>query len=397
MNDPDISAFKDEQLIAQAIYYQPDDRDLSMELNRLESGMIQNRAVKLLLSAWKEMLVHEVPLSTYAIEEEYRINLGGDVKAMEEIVGLNSSYVPTIFYPPLSRAINRTIARSKAGKFHEAIEEYTIGNISQQELSAIIGIGNDSKMTQTMTLGEAYRRVLEEGERERVHTGFKRLDHCLHGMPRGRVTILAARPAVGKTDLALSIAINVARAWKKVFFASIEMDYHEITKRIRRNIGSEADTIEDNIIIDDEAHQTVPRIAAQAMFCKPDLVIVDHLQIIRSTEPGRDLYTKTSDISNQLRAAAKGIGFKTSPPAWLVLSQLSRNTRTEQDRPTLADLRDSGAIEQDADSVLFLHEPDKRDEDYPRTIQASVAKNRSGPTGYVMMRFTPGSSKWEEK
>jgi replicative DNA helicase len=240
-------------------------------------------------------------------------------------------------------------------------------------------------------------RVTEEGERERVHTGFRRLDHCLHGLPRGRVTILAARPGVGKTDFALSVGVNIARTWKRVFFASIEMDYHELTKRIRRNIGIEADSIGENIVLNDDAHQTVPGIAAQVMLHKPDVVIVDYLQIIKATHPAKDLYTKTSEISNQLRAAAKGVTGSDNPPAWLVLSQLSRNAKTEQDRPVLADLRDSGAIEQDADSVLFLHEPGKRIDALPRAVQVSVAKNRSGPTGFVTMQFTPSSSKWEER
>lgn len=391
-------AFEDEQTVAQAVYYFPDDRELTVELNRLPANIkFQHPSLTRLLSAWRDMTIQEAPLSRAAIEVEYQIKYRGDQAALEAFVEAERNSDPVIYSPVLSRAIDRIIARSKLPRFQEALESFGNGEITQQELAAEIGIDSESRMDDTMTLTEAYNRIKSEGERERVHTGFRRLDACTHGLPRGRVTVLAAKPGVGKTDFALAIAVNVLRSWKRVFFASAEMDHHELAKRVRSSIGIEADSLGDNMVIDTAAHQTVPRIAAQAMFHKPDLVVVDYLQILASTEQSRDLYTRASVISNQLRSAAKGASATGTPPAWLVLSQLSRNTRTEQDLPTLSDLRDSGAIEQDADSVLFLHEPDKRDPDYPRTVQVTVAKNRSGATGYMLFRFTPGQSRWEEK
>jgi replicative DNA helicase len=127
-----------------------------------------------------------------------------------------------------------------------------------------------------------------------------------------------------------------------------------------------------------------------------DLIVVDYLQILETADKVSGLYEKATNLSNDLRKAAKN-----SNAAWLVLSQLSRKMLTEHETPKLSHLRDSGAIEQDAFTVLFLHYPekpvqnDKGEYAANRYVVVTIAKNRSGGFGQFAYRFCPSRSTWE--
>lgn len=302
-----------------------------------------------------------------------------------------------LYRPSYAQAVERVLAKSKAVVYGEALESYRNGLISHDDFAAMVSFGANVDEGDVMSFGEARDRVAGEGPRERVKTGFRGLDLTAGGLARGRVTILAARPGVGKSDLALNIAINVHNSKKKVLLCSPEMDYYEIVKRAENTLAFVAGDIS-GIILDVSPIQTVAHIAGLVARHKPDLVIVDHLQAMAGNDDGRSAYEKMTARANQLRIASKGHVTETKDaPAWLVLCQLSRNARTEQQEPVLADLRDSGAIEENADAVIFLHECDEREPGQDsRRVQATIKKNRGGFCGKTVFKFYMARSYWEE-
>jgi replicative DNA helicase len=247
-------------------------------------------------------------------------------------------------------------------------------------------------------------------------TGFQDLDELLAGMHRGDLIILAARPAVGKTALALNIAVNAAKADTSVALFSLEMAAEQLIQRI---LCSEArinaqdvrtgqikdpdwtsisramnDLAELDFHVDDTPAITILEVRAKArrlLRNKPKgLVIVDYLQLMQPMHKRYDnRQTEIADISRGLKILAKELDVPV-----LALSQLSRAVEQRAGkRPQLSDLRESGAIEQDADVVMFIdRNTDPRDEegeDRPPKGYAEVivAKHRNGPIGSVPLVF----------
>lgn len=245
-----------------------------------------------------------------------------------------------------------------------------------------------------------------------VPTGFGDLDELTAGLQPSDLIILAARPSMGKTSLALGIAINAAiKHHQKVGIFSLEMSKEQLVLRM---LSSEASvdshllrigklTKEDwwklaeaagrleqaPIFIDDSGTLTAQQMRGKARRLQKemglDLLIVDYLQLMQGRSDAESRQQEISDISRSLKALAKELQVPI-----LALSQLSRAVENRQDkRPILADLRESGAIEQDADVVIFIY----RDEIYnPESDERGIAhimvkKHRNGPTGDVMLTF----------
>ena len=240
-------------------------------------------------------------------------------------------------------------------------------------------------------------------EPERVQFGFTKLDGYCKGIERRRFTILAARPGVGKSDLALHVARHNLRMGRNVLIATIEMDAAEVSHRMGMAEGSGPlwKTAVDSglkkiqmwpgrLRIYDAASQSVAQISARVQD-DDDLVIVDYLQIIQPRTRSSKRYEIVTELSNDIRAAAKR-----SSAAWLVLSQLSRQARTEKEMPVLADLRESGAIEQDANGVAFLWEPKGKSDTDLQDIDISVAKNRGGRLAVVSLEANRPAHTWSE-
>ena len=246
-------------------------------------------------------------------------------------------------------------------------------------------------------------------------SGFGALDTILTGLNKSDLILVAARPGMGKTSFALNIATNVAvRSGKKVAVFSLEMSKEQLVGRI---LSSEALiqsgalrtgnlTPEDwtklamtaqmlskaEIYIDDTPSITVADIKAKLRRI-PDigLVVIDYLQLMTSAGgkgySGENRQQAVSDISRMLKIMAKELQVPV-----LCLSQLSRaNEKREDKRPMLSDLRESGAIEQDADIVMFLYRDDyyKEDSEKRNIAECIVAKNRHGETGKVELRWMP--------
>lgn len=250
----------------------------------------------------------------------------------------------------------------------------------------------------------AYQELFE-GKKQGMSTGFLLLDQTMGGLKRGHVCIVAGRPSMGKTSFATNIAAYAARADKTIAFFTLEQPRIDIVKRLLisssgcSEVDAQANNLEqlDKLVksMDDankwrlcvvDSAYTVDQIREQSYAIKRtlkslDLVVIDYLQLIKTR--GRKNGTREQEVSD-LSRAIKLLARELDVPI-ILLSQLSRATEQRADhRPILADLRESGAIEQDADEVVFLYRPyvyDKKTD--PRQASIIVAKNRNGDIGEI--------------
>ncbi len=268
-------------------------------------------------------------------------------------------------------------------------------------------------------------RIFSEGRRiTGLATGYPGLDNETAGLQPSELIILAARPSMGKTALALNIAENVAlRARQPVAIFSLEMSKESLLLRLLASearvdahkfrtghmnrddwgkiTAALANLGEAPIWIDDSASSTVLEMGAKARRLKRDrglsLMIVDYLQLVVPSNSGRGT-NRQEEVSSMSRAL-KGLAKELKVPI-VVLSQLTRAPEREERRPQLADLRESGAIEQDADVVLFINRPNFYKTDLPEEDRAKaeiiIAKQRNGPTGNLNFVFLSRHTRFEE-
>lgn len=251
-----------------------------------------------------------------------------------------------------------------------------------------------------------------KGETTGISSGFKNYDAMTNGFHASDLIILAARPAMGKTALALNLALNAAVSSKKgVLIFSLEMGTSQLLQRLLavesgvplqkvRNgflqeeewgrLGVASGRLAGaNISIADTPNVNVLEIRAIARRLKAanklDMIVIDYLQLINGSGKSDNRQQEISDISRSL----KGIARELDIPV-IALSQLSRAPELRADRrPMLSDLRESGAIEQDADIVLFLYRDDYYNEDSPDKgiTEVIIGKHRNGPVGMAQLRF----------
>ena len=249
-----------------------------------------------------------------------------------------------------------------------------------------------------------------------VPTGLTDLDSMILGLNRSELILIAARPGMGKTSIALNIALHAAVQEKKtIAIFSLEMSREQMVMRLLsdfaripsqnlmtgqltpqqwRSITDAAQAISaTDIRIDDNPSLTVSEMNAQCRrIGNLDMVVIDYLQLMQSAGSGHSWSNESrtqavSDISRMLKIMAKELNVPV-----ICLSQLSRANESRQDkRPMLSDLRDSGAIEQDADVVIGLYRDgyyNKECQD-PDLAEAIILKNRKGSTGTVQLRWLP--------
>ena len=247
-----------------------------------------------------------------------------------------------------------------------------------------------------------------------LSTGLSAIDRKIMGLNKSDLILLAARPGMGKTSLALNIALNVARSGEKTVAAfSLEMSKEQLASRLLsmealvENRRMETGTLTEQdwekiasasvtlsrmeILIDDDPLLSVADINAKCRrIDNLGLVVIDYLQLMGADGKARRSENRqqvVSDMSRRLKIMAKELDVPV-----LCLSQLSRaNEKREDKRPLLSDLRESGAIEQDADVVMFLYREGYYDDDAddPNLAECIVAKNRRGETGKTELRWTP--------
>ncbi len=261
-----------------------------------------------------------------------------------------------------------------------------------------------------------------------VPTGFKDVDDLFHGFRPGDMVILAARPGVGKTAFALNMAVNAAKLGTEVLFFSLEMSASQLTQRIlcsealvsmnriRSGTPLEGDwpaivnasnrLSQVRMHIDDTPGLSIMEARAKARrelrhlvgTEKKGLIVIDYLQLMQPPTVRRDgnRAVEVGEISRGLKVLAKEMGMPV-----IALSQLNRSVEMRgKKRPMLADLRESGSIEQDADIVMFIdrsmNEEEADEESRPDMGQAElqVAKHRNGPTRDITLSFSPEFTKF---
>ena len=321
------------------------------------------------------------------------------------------------------KALLRSVAQA-AGEITALVQEGMgeageILEASEQKIYAIRrGQSAQEMVPLRQVLPDVLDRLGEMSEHEDhlpgLSTGLSAIDQKITGLNKSDLILLAARPGMGKTSLALNVALNVAKGGKTVAVFSLEMSREQLATRL---LSSEA-LVENNrlrtgllretdwekiagaatvlnrldVRIDDNPLLSVADMNAKCRRLDGlALVVVDYLQLMTSAggsgRGGESRQQVVSDMSRMLKIMAKELNVPV-----ICLSQLSRaNEKRDDKRPMLSDLRESGAIEQDADIVLFLYRDDYYNEDSEKhnIAECIVAKNRHGETGKVELRWMP--------
>lgn len=236
-----------------------------------------------------------------------------------------------------------------------------------------------------------------------IPTGYSRLDGIL-SVSRGDLVVVAARPGVGKSAFVGNLAVKFSLNGYKTVLFSMEMSREQIMNRILSSAGQIPHNFlvknsvygryaEDmgkaasllygrcGLVIDDKSCLTAGEIKRKSIKAKADAVIIDYLQLMKSSRKYESKVNEVAEITRDLKIMAGDLNVPV-----ILLSQLNRDVEKRAgQRPVLSDLRDSGSIEQDANSIIFLSKIDRNDTN--SDILADVAKNRNGSTGQVIFRF----------
>lgn len=293
--------------------------------------------------------------------------------------------------------------------------EKRIFDLSQKETSSDLEHVGKPGGTLTTVLKQISELAENKGKMRGIPTGYKDFDAITNGLQKSDLILLAARPGVGKTSFAMNIAVDAAvNEGKKVAIFALEMSKEQLMQRalsslarvnlshvLRGNMDSEEwkriwtaekKLAQSGIYVDDSSMITPFELISKCRKLKMteglDLIVIDYLQLMTMGKSNRESRTQeVSDLTRTLKIAAKELNVPI-----ILLSQLSRAVEVREDhRPVLSDLRESGSIEQDADIVLFLYNPEKYNdvvtEDEPGTVYLLVAKHRNGSTGEVKLKW----------
>lgn len=269
------------------------------------------------------------------------------------------------------------------------------------------------------TLSNVLKQISEiaenQGKMRGIPTGFRDFDYITNGLQKSDLILLAARPGVGKTSFAMNIAIHAATEEnKKVAIFDLEMSSEQLMQRALASVAkvnlthilkgtmdqeewkrvwtAEKKLAQSGIYVDDSSTTSPLDVISKCRKLKMteglDLIVIDYLQLMTTGRKTRENRTQeVSELTRMLKVAAKELNVPI-----ILLSQLSRLVEQREDhKPVLSDLRESGSIEQDADIVLFLYNPENYNdvitEDEPGTVYLIIAKHRSGSTGQIKLKW----------
>jgi len=399
-------------------------------MDKLQPGDFYLRQNREIFETIYSMFTYARPVDGITVAEEMQKNGTYDDKTtrsylaqLMEITPTSANvmeYVAIVRDKSLLRAVAQAasditaMVQSGGGEAAETLEA------AEQKIYAIRrGQGARSMVPVRQVLPEVLDRLAEMSEGGNhlpgLSTGLSAVDNKITGLNKSDLILLAARPGMGKTSFALNVALNVAKSTEKtVAVFSLEMSKEQLTMRLlstealvennRLKTGSlretdwakiaDASTVLNRVDIrmDDNPMLSVADMNAKCRRLENlGLVVIDYLQLMTSaggrSSGGENRQQVVSDISRTLKIMAKELNVPV-----LCLSQLSRaNEKRDDKRPMLSDLRESGAIEQDADIVLFLYRDDYYNEDSEKhnIAECIVAKNRHGETGKVELRWLP--------
>ena len=349
---------------------------------------------------------------------EFVANIAASVSATENI----KYYVEIIKGKSLLRKLIGASSEISKISYEASQPPAAVAETAEKLIYDIIS-GKDSKEFSKIgdVLQQSFTRLEELAKLNTritgLETGFSHLDNLMSGFQPSTLIILAARPGIGKTSFALNIARHVAvKKQVPVAIFSLEMSAEEITNRIissqalvdsyklktgklapddwERMMQSVGPISEAPLYIDDTSTITVSEIRSKCRRLKLEkglgLVVVDYLQLMQGKRRAESRQQEVSEMSRALKILSKELEVPV-----LTLSQLSRSIETRKGKdktPMLSDLRESGAIEQDADVVMFLSRPDEEEEQEQNAVnqvELVVAKHRSGSTAKIKLAWQP--------
>ncbi len=363
-------------------------------------------------------------VSTKLREQKLFEQVGG-AQYLSELLSLVGSSANIKYYATIIRKkdlLRRLISASDHIAEISFNEEHELEHILEASEKKIYDLTSKGTGSQRLTsigemMEETWARIEKLADSDGSHlrgvpSGFKGLDDKLAGFQNSDLIILAARPSVGKTSLALDIARNAAvKSNIPVAVFSLEMSRQQLVDRMLA-AQSQVDgwklrtgkfTLEDEferlqtgmhelmqapIFIDDKPANTIMNMRSVLRRLNSDkkigLIIVDYLQLMGTTKSYDNMVNQVTEISRSLKGLAKEFDVPV-----IALSQLSRAVESRGGRPRLSDLRDSGSIEQDADVVLLIHREDKYGENNEKKniVEILIEKHRNGPTGVVELAF----------
>ena len=417
-----------EQAVLGSMLIDPDCVKLVMEkLRPADFYLKQNREI---FETIYTMFSYSRPIDGITVAEEMRRGGTYDETTTRSYLAQLMEITPTsanvMEYAGIvaDKALLRAVAEA-ASEITTLVQEGTgearaVLEAAEQRIYAIRkGQGAKGLVPLKQVLPDVLDRLGEMSETENhlpgLSTGLSAIDRKIMGLNRSDLILLAARPGMGKTSMALNVALNVARSTEKtVAIFSLEMSKEQLATRIlsveslvdnyRLKTGEldEADwekiaasvvTLSRmDILLDDDPLLTVADMNAKCRrLDNLGLVVIDYLQLMSSSgkhsRGNENRQQVVSDMSRMLKIMAKELDVPV-----VCLSQLSRaNEKRDDKRPQLSDLRESGAIEQDADIVMFLYRDDYYNEDSEKhnIAECIVAKNRHGETGTVELRWMP--------
>jgi replicative DNA helicase len=348
----------------------------------------------------------------------------GGVQYLTRLVDIVPSTSNIVYYAGIveEHAKRRELIRAGASVTDFAFEiDEEIAIVLDRSEQVVLGIAERRSSQTLLEVGPMFNDILEHIElmEQRgsdmigLSTGFVDIDHKLAGLRASNLVVIAARPGMGKSSLALGVAINAALAENPVAIFSLEMSKEELVQRILssvakvdsrklqtgqlgdlwpRVVDAAGKMYKAPIFIDDSPVVTVTDIRAKCRRLKRKmgrlgLVVIDYLQLMQATTR-ENRQQEISEITRNLKNLARELEVPI-----IAVSQLNRSLETREDkRPRLSDLRESGAIEQDADIVMFIYRHEyyhPEDTDKRGLAEVIVAKHRSGQTGPVEMTFQP--------
>ncbi len=284
----------------------------------------------------------------------------------------------------------------------------------------VYGVARANATDEFSTLGDSLQAAIDDielaqnrgGELVGVPTGFAELDELTHGLHPGQLIIVAARPAVGKSTLAVDFIRNAAIRYNKpAIFFSLEMGRSEIAMRMlsaetsiplqsmRKGMVDNSDWTKivsvrgqlnsAPLYIDDSPNLTLVEIRAKCRRLVKQyglkLIVIDYLQLLTSGKKVESRQQEVSEFSRSLKLLAKELNLPV-----IAISQLNRQSeQTKDKKPDISQLRESGSLEQDADVIILLHREGIGEKDHPRSGEADLilAKQRNGPTGTITVAF----------
>ena len=395
----------------------------------VRSGSFYAEKHRLIYEAMRELVERGEPIDILSLSERLNANthlerIGGrsyiaELAGSAPAPGNFNHYAELVARKHLMRALIDVSYEITESAYDDSRDTVEVLDDAEKKVMAI---GNASAVHKFVAIADkvddAWERIEQlsknDGAIRGVPTGFPDLDNLLSGLHKSDLIILAARPSMGKTSLALDIARNAAvRHNVPVGIFSLEMSSEQLVDRMlsaesyvnswkmrtgaihaEEDFGKIRDALETlskaPIYIDDKPANNILAMRAVARRLKRErgigLIIVDYLQLMAptSTKASDSMVQQVTEISRSLKQLAREIEVPV-----IALSQLSRAVEQRGGKPRLSDLRDSGSIEQDADVVMFIHREDKlnKESSRPNIAEILIEKHRNGPTGACELYF----------